>query len=144
MRVDGVYFDSAPVAGPPQDGKGQGGGPGRADAQAAFDRALALIASKGKWASAWSNDGQSLFPKGLQPDSKDYSRDSCSSLVRQWIQIGHHTAHTLQLQVGTDTPRKEMLAAFLIARGKSALLEFPIHGTYGTAIDYRGLGWLVL
>ena len=54
----------------------------------AFDRALALIASKGKWASAWNNDGQSLFPKqGLEPDSKDYSHDSCSSLRREWMQI---------------------------------------------------------
>ena len=134
--VDGVYFDSAPVAGPPDDGRGQGGGPGREDAQATFDRALALIASTGKWATAWNNDGQSLFPTGLKPDATDYTDDSCSSLVREWIRLGRRAAHTLQLQVGTDTPRNETLAAFLIARGPSALLQYPIHGVYGTATDY--------
>ena len=81
--------------------------------------------------------GQSLFPKqGLQPDAKDYSLDSCSSLMREWIRIGHRTAHTLQLQAGTNTPRNETLAAFLIARGASALLEYPIEGTYGTAAAF--------
>ena len=135
--VDGIYFDSAPVAGPPDHGTGQGGGPGRADAQAAFDRALKLIASKGKWASAWNNDGQSLFPKqGLQPDAKDYSRDSCSSLMKEWIRLGHRTSITLQIQVGTQTPRNETLAAFLIARGASAILEYPIGGTYSSGADY--------
>jgi hypothetical protein len=135
--VDGIYFDSAPVAGPPDHGNGQGGGPGRADAQAAFDRALKLIASMGKWASAWNNDGQSLFPKqGLQPDAKDYSRDSCSSLMKEWIRLGRRTSHTLQIQVGTLAPRNETLAAFLVARGASAILEYPIGGTYSTASDY--------
>ena len=38
--------------------------------------------------------------------------------------------------MGTNTPRNETLAAFLIARGPSALLEFPIGGTYSTAADY--------
>ena len=135
-HVDGVYFDSAPVAGPPQDGGGQGGGPGRADAQAAFDRALKLIASHGGWASAWNNDGQSLFPEGMEPDAHDYSLDACSSLVREWIDIGRNTDRTLQVQTGTDTPRNETLAAFLIARGESAVLEFPISGTYGDASVY--------
>ncbi len=124
-EVDGIYFDSAPVAGPPDDGRGQGGGPGRADAQAAFDRALALIAAHGKWATAWNNDGQSLFPTGLKPDAPDYSLDSCSSLMRQWIRLGRSKEHTLQLQAGTDTPRDEMLAAFLISRGVSAVLLYP-------------------
>lgn len=163
--VDGIYFDSAPVGGPPDAGRGQGGGPGRVDAQVAFDRALALIASKGKWATAWNNDGRALFPKGIRPDSTDYTIDSCSSLVREWISIGRRKDRTLQVQVGTDTPGdatvagflcpltrpltfsfpyppfctctgNATLAAFLIARGESALLEYPIHGAYGTAADY--------
>ena len=135
--VDGIYFDSAPVAGPPDHGHGQGGGPRRANAQAAFDRALALIANAGKWATAWNNDGQSLFPKqGLQPDAPDYSRDSCSALLRQWIAIGQDARRTLQLQIGTSSPSNATLAAFLLARGPSAMLEYPIEGCYGTAAAY--------
>eukprot|EP01046_Picozoa_sp_COSAG06_P004024 COSAG06_NODE_163_length_21566_cov_9.641070_18_plen_382_part_00 len=130
--VDGIYFDSAPDDAPPDSGatQGQGGGVNRADAQAAFDRALKLIAFKGKWASAWNNDGQSLFPKsGLRPDAKPsyFGPDSCSSLVKEWIRLGKRDDITLQVQIGTNSPRNETIAAFLIGRGVSATLEYPLN-----------------
>jgi hypothetical protein len=136
--IDGIYFDSAPAFGPPDDGdEWQGGGPGRVDAQAAFDRVLKLIESKNKWTSAWNNNGQALFPKnGLQPDAHDDTSASCSSKMKQWIAVGKANQHTLQINVGTETPRNEILAAFLIARGPSAVLEYPIGGTYSSATAY--------
>lgn len=144
--VDGLYFDSAPDDAPPDDGRGQGGGPDRRDAQAAFDRALAVIASKGKWASAWNNDGQSLFPRqGIRPDANPsyFGPDSCSNLVKEWIILGKRPENTLQVQIGTNSPSNATIAAFLIARGASAVLEYPLNlGTYTIATDPKQtLGW---
>ena len=48
------------------------------------------------------------------------------------------TAAPLQVQVGNNTPPNATIAAFLIARGASAILEFPIGGTYTTGLSY---GW---
>ena len=61
---------------------------------------------------------------------------SCSVWAVRWPMRIHSRMRLLQLQVGTNTPRNETLAAFLIARGASALLEYPIEGTYGTAAAF--------
>ena len=51
-----------------------------------------------------------------------------------------------QVQLGTNTPRNETIAAFLISRGASATLEYPLNlGTYTVATDpSQPLGWPAL
>eukprot|EP00966_Prymnesium_polylepis_P304584 7037267-Prymnesium_polylepis.2 len=50
------------------------------DAQAAFDRALALLQASGKWASSWGSDGH-------------ITQATCQSVLARWIAIGADEAH---------------------------------------------------
>ena len=117
---DGIYFDcqcdSAP--GVPQADEARF----QADTQAAFDRALALISSAGKWASSWNTAVHNGY----------ISRGNCQSVTAQWIVIGADATHALQIKgaafqmpsVGVPDPREEnnTIAAFLISRGASAMM----------------------
>ena len=133
---DGVYFDCSCGA-PPGDHLDQQRM--QADAQVAFDQALARIAAAGKWASAWNSDG-AITKAG----------DACSSSVRTWIEKGANPNVTLQVLAPsfkhlppasappTTMAGNNTVAAFLIARGASAMLELPVKGAYGLADTY---GW---
>ena len=60
--IDAIYFDCC-CGSPPGDAfldNPAAVARYAADAQAAFDRALAMIAAAGKWASAWNPEGMGL------------------------------------------------------------------------------------
>eukprot|EP00035_Acanthoeca_spectabilis_P000868 m.76005 g.76005 ORF g.76005 m.76005 type:complete len:480 (-) comp10476_c1_seq1:158-1597(-) len=78
---DGVYFDCCcgKAPGVPVSAAAQFA----ADAQAAFDRALRLIASANKWASAWNSDGA-------------ISQKTCSTVMAAWMKKGANPAVSLQ------------------------------------------------
>lgn len=78
---DGVYFDCCcgKAPGVPASAAAQFA----ADAQAAFDRALRLIASANKWASAWNSDGA-------------ISQKTCSTVMAAWMKKGANPAVSLQ------------------------------------------------
>jgi hypothetical protein len=80
--VDGIYFDCScgKVPGVPDPDVPKFS----ADAQAAFDRALAFIKSKNKWASAWNSDGA-------------ISQRNCASTMNHWMQKGANDNLTLQI-----------------------------------------------
>jgi hypothetical protein len=87
--VDGIYFDCScgnPPGIPPADVPKFS-----ADAQAAFDRALAFIKSKKRWASAWNNDGK-------------ISQHTCASTMAHWMTKGAKSS--LSLQISGDAFRK--------------------------------------
>merc|ERR1712232_84542 len=79
---DGVYFDCSCGA-PPGDDLDQEAM--QADAQLAFDRALELGASKGKWMSDWNNDDR-------------LSNASCRDTMLRWMQLGAQANRTLQIR----------------------------------------------
>lgn len=129
---DGVYFDCScnKVPGVTDQARFQ------ADAQAAFDRALQLIRDAGKWASDWNSDG-----------SLDQS--DCTKQVREWMGIGTQSFRTLQVlgqafvkRAGASATPQQMveinntMAAFLISRGPSAMLELPVLGAYEDMESY--------
>lgn len=121
--IDGIYFDCSCGA-PPGDGLDQE--KMQEDAQKSFDRAVQLLAGMGKWASAWNSPAGSIRAGA-----------TCASQMRQWIAQGIADKNTLQIQVNKQVEDQE-IAAFLIARGPSAVMEFPVLGAYGAAVEY---GW---
>ena len=64
-----------------------------ADAQAAFDRATAMIAAAGKWASAWDSEGRGT---ATDPVWKGITRGSCEAMMESWMEIGANGKLTLQ------------------------------------------------
>merc|ERR1712232_1416197 len=56
----------------------------RTDAQAAFDRALAMIAAAGKWASAWNAEGGT----NAFPAYEGITQASCKAMLDSWLEIG--------------------------------------------------------
>lgn len=127
---DGIYFDCACEA-PLGDNLNQT--QMKADAQVAFDRALKMISASGKWASSWNNDGE--LPQ----------QGNCTDQMRRWIAMGANDANTMQIVApqfrnnvsAFGRAMNNTIAAFLISRGKSATLMFPVLGDYGAAIDYK-------
>jgi len=120
--VDGIYFDCACEGAP---GDNLNWEQFQVDRQKAFDRALAELANIGKWASAWNDPDGSI------------SQGNCAAQMRKWIVKGEQNKNTFQM-AGPKTPTDEVIASFLIARGPSAILNFPTLGVYGAAIQY---GW---
>ena len=106
-----------------------------ADAQAAFDRALAVIAGAKKWASAWNNAG-------------NIDAGNCAAKMHAWMGVGANAS--LSLQIGGDvfnrakaapTPAQRAhenntAAAFLVARGPSAMLGLDVQGCYEDMKEY--------
>ena len=88
--------------------------------QRAFDAALAMAQSKGKWLSAWAGPAVTAAPT---------SASDCVAVMNRAIEIGANESHTLQLQGGWAKPQMEVsqnaVAAFLIARGASAVIVLP-------------------
>jgi hypothetical protein len=64
-----------------------------ADAQAAFDRALAMIAAAGKWASAWNSEGSGT---SADPVWKGLTRENCQISMDSWMKIGAQAHLSLQ------------------------------------------------
>ena len=64
-----------------------------ADAQAAFDRALAMIKAAGKWASAWNSEGMGT---SIDPVWKGITPDSCHVAMDSWLTIGANDDLALQ------------------------------------------------
>jgi len=120
--VDGIYFDCACEGAP---GDNLDWAQMQIDRQRAFDRVLAELTSMGKWVSAWNDPDGSL------------DQGNCASQMRKWIAKGKDNKNTLQI-AGPKTPTDQIIAAFLIARGPSAILNFPTLGCYGSATEY---GW---
>eukprot|EP00041_Stephanoeca_diplocostata_P004427 m.45041 g.45041 ORF g.45041 m.45041 type:complete len:378 (-) comp15108_c0_seq6:120-1253(-) len=139
---DGVYFDCS--CGSPPNIPSADADKFQANAQVAFDRALALIKSKGKWASAWNDDG-SITPA------------TCADQMRSWMATGRNSSLSLQIlgdafgphwnpikSVTLAQQQNNTIAAFLIARGDSAMLELPVVGAYEDMRSYQWspmLGW---
>ena len=63
------------------------------DAQAAFDRALDMIAAAGKWASAWNPEGMGT---NADPSWKGLTEESCKMMVDSWLKIGADSNLALQ------------------------------------------------
>ena len=137
------------------------------DSQTVFDKAAAMIQSKGKWASSWVGFGTEPNPN----PSKGYSgitNDTCASVMPVWIEAGAQANHTFQAQTqafsicerhraggcrkgsgdsdsDSDSDpatlaeptwphsaqdQNSTIAAFMIARGPSAVLELVVFGAY--------------
>merc|ERR1711879_492293 len=62
---------------------------------------------------------------------------NCAPQMRSWIERGTDPYHTLQVS-SPKTPTDQVIAAFLIARGESAVFNFQTLGIYGEALQY---GW---
>jgi hypothetical protein len=136
---DGVYFDCS--CGSPPGVKSADADQFQADAQIAFDRALAIIKAAGKWSSAWNSNGA-------------INKGNCKDMVQSWMKIGSNTSLSLQvlgeafrkknealLDNGASPPpsgadANNTIAAFLIARGRSAMLELPVGGAYENMDKY--------
>jgi len=86
---DGVYFDCCCGA-PPGDAFADRAAVAkfRVDAQAAFDRALALISAAGKWASAWNSEPMR--------DGGNIVRGNCKAVMTKWMAIGANPNLALQ------------------------------------------------
>ena len=78
---DGVYFDCCcgKAPGVPRAEAAKFA----ADAQSAFDRALAFIAGANKWASAWNSDGT-------------ISQGTCTRVMEKWLKKGADPSVSLQ------------------------------------------------
>lgn len=106
--IDGVYTDCS-------CGNARGYHPTLAEwegRQQAFDAALDLARSKGKWFSAWTGAAVTRPPKGV---------NDCAPTMARLLQEGANNSHTMQLYTGFNVPATT-LAAFLIARGDSAVI----------------------
>jgi len=115
-NIDGIYTDCS-------CGNARGYTPTTAEyigRQKAFDAALALAASKGKWFSAWTGDAVSAAPS---------SAKDCADIMDSLVSLGQNTSHAMQLQGWVSgwvmTVPKTTIAAFLIARGPSAVIVLP-------------------
>lgn len=106
--IDGVYTDCS-------CGNARGYRPTMAEwkgRQIAFDAALSLARSKGKWFSAWTGAAVTHAPK---------STGDCADVMARLLQEGRQQNHTMQLYSGFSVPQTT-LAAFLITRGPSAVI----------------------
>merc|ERR1712039_10921 len=74
----------------------------------------ALAKAKGKFFSSWVNVGPSRLNK-----------DNCISAMTNALDVGGNTSQTLQWLTNSVIVSKEEIAAFLIARGSSALIALP-------------------
>ena len=96
-------------------------------------RGLALIASKGKWATAWTGRGSS----GLPPHS---DASTCAAHVADTIKLGQQENRTFQFMYpGKNKDRTvfmNSLAYFLLVRGASAQFQFSVLGCYDTGLSY--------
>lgn len=143
--IDAVYFDAGvdvSVA-PGLDPQGY-----IRDSQATFDRAAALLRSKGKWASSWVGHG----------NEGEITNATCTATMEAWLRraaSGHtlvpityafdkcfrHPCHDGQAGGSnpgwhhSPTDQNNTVAAFMIARGPSALLQLHVHGAYAWAED---------
>ena len=93
--IDAVYFDCC-CGSPPGDAfANDPAAVARfaADAQAAFDRAIVMIAAAGKWASAWNSEGRGTSD---DPVWKGITRGSCEAMMESWMEIGANGKLTLQ------------------------------------------------
>ena len=151
--IDGVYYDCACIPEPGVRDQMQM----QAPAQAAFDKALALIEGSGKWTSSWWGG---MLPQPAAEDSSlvDGGRTMlghvhyCNLTMRSWITEGQNDSNTLQILApgfsgtkphtkGPSDTRAEnnTIAAFLIARGKNAVISLlPNENGWSLASDY---GW---
>lgn len=127
---DGVYFDCAciPMPGVRDQEKMQEA------AQAAFDQALTKITAAGKWSSSWW--GGRLPQQEVSEDPLAHVR-TCQGNMRSWIAHGLNDTNTIQIVTdsfsnpnlhdkGPSNTRSQnnTIAAFLISRGKNAVLAF--------------------
>ena len=131
------------------------------DSQRTFDRAYELLTAKGKWASSWVGFGTEST-SGSPYNGIDAK--SCAATLPRLIEEGANANHTLQMQTtafglcqrhrggrcrrqgggafdqSTTWPHSPQdqdstVAAFMIARGPSALLEMVVFGAYFFASD---------
>ena len=118
--IDGVYLDCACRA--PEGDRLPGSF--QADAQLAVDAAIALATTLGKSIQTWN-------PAGGTAHGPDV--DACAKAIRSDIALGNDTRFTFQPSFrGMGDPMKvtaqdyaNTIGSFLLARGESALLEFP-------------------
>ena len=112
--IDGVYTDCS-------CGSARGYTPTNAEwegRQLAFDAALALAKSNGKWLSAWTGAAVSTAPK---------SAADCAGTMMRLLQLGADEEHSLQVRGFWSgfSVKQTTLAAFLLARGPSAAIVLP-------------------
>eukprot|EP00729_Bicosta_minor_P008094 gene8094-7493_t len=109
-NIDGVYTDCSSAAAAPQEGTGMTHGVTQAELvgrQAAFDTALALAKSKGKWISWWNGSALSGGPS--------QAGAACAAAMNSAVALSLLYYHITQ----------NTLAAFLISRGPSAVIVLP-------------------
>lgn len=118
--IDGVYLDCACRA--PEGDRLPGSF--QADAQLAVDAAIALATKLGKSIQTWN-------PAGGTAHGPDVA--ACVKAIRSDIALGNDSRYTFQPSFrGMGNPGKvtaqeysNTIGSFLLARGDSALLEFP-------------------
>ena len=164
--IDGVYWDCACIPEPGVRDQSRMEIP----AQAAFDKALALIEGQGMWSSSWWGGmlpqpvpESSVVPSDnilLKLDKIGRSSDLltlghvryCNLTMRSWIKTAQNDSNTLQILApgfssakphtkGPSNTEAEnnTIAAFLVARGKNAVLSLlPNENGWSLASDY---GW---
>lgn len=148
--IDAIYFDCC-CGSPPADvfaNNPRAVAQYKADAQAAFDRALAMIAAAGKWASAWNAEGGN----GANPAYKGITQEGCKEVLDSWLEIGANENVALQALAipffanghnpfkptsASEFSQNNTIAAFLIARGASAMLELPVSGAFESMALYN-------
>lgn len=114
--IDGVYTDCS-------CGSARGYRPTAAELagrQVAFDKALALAKANGKWMSAWVGAAVVGGPRS--------GGASCSAAMDGIIALGQDRTRGMQLEGGWAKRlqvQKNTVAAFLLARGPSAVIVLP-------------------
>ena len=114
-NIDGVYTDCS-------CGNARGYSPTESEwvgRQLAFDAALALAKSKNKWMSAWTGAAVTRAPR---------SAADCAATMTRLMQQGANHSNAMQLQNPNGVRvSRTTIAAFLIARGPSAIIILPAY-----------------
>ena len=127
-NIDGVYTDCS-------CGNARGYTPTAAELagrQAAFDQALILAKSKGKWMSSWEGAAVVKGPEG--------AGESCAEHMDAIIALGADPTRGMQLRNPRGQPGvvlQNTVAAFLLARGESAVIVLPAYDRPMTGTQFK-------